>query len=126
MSRGKWEIAAVAACVVVTVAAVAYAVGKAQGASVQEVVKAKTFEVLDSAGNERAVLATAPDGFPLLSLDDKDGKARARLAVLPDGRSALTVLDRNGKLRVSLAVQPDGSPELALLDDNGKPLWRAR
>ena len=56
MQRSKSAVIVVAVCLVVTVAAVAYAAAKAKAVPVQEVVRAKRFELVDSLGRTRAVL----------------------------------------------------------------------
>ena len=63
--RLKWAIVVVALCVVVTVAAVAYAAGKAS--DVPEVIRAQRFEVVDAEGRIRALLRVK-GGVPELAL----------------------------------------------------------
>ncbi len=68
-----------------------------QPLAVAEVVKARSFEMVDAARKPRVVLAV-PDGSPGLGLYDAAGKRRAHLSMLPDGRSGLTLHDAAGKV----------------------------
>jgi hypothetical protein len=65
--------------------------------AVAEVVKARRLEMVDAAGNRRAVLS-----------------------VLPDGNMALLLSDAAGNLRATLNLAPDGSPGLALGNARGR------
>ena len=64
MKRSRWAVVVVAVCLVVTVAAVAYAAGKATAVPVQEVVRARRFEVVDSAGKVVADLGAQSGTVP--------------------------------------------------------------
>jgi hypothetical protein len=92
------------------------------GGAVQEVVRAKRFEVVDDQGRSRALLSVLPDGSPGLTLYDGAGKQRAGLGLLPDGTPRLALHDAAGKQRAGLTVLPDGSPGLALFDAAGKAI----
>ena len=122
--RLKWAIVVVAVCVVVTVAAVAYAAGKAT-ADVPEVIRAQRFEVVDEKGSVLALLGSLPSplGGAQLVLNDDRGKGRALLYVFTAGRwegeTNLILTDVRGQPRVKLRVSPEGSPGLNLNDENG-------
>jgi len=91
----------------------------------KEVVRAQQFELVDSQGKVRALLAMLPDGGPILALYDKGGKAAANLSLLPGESPMLALHDSGGKTRALLNVRPDGSPMLALFDREGKVIWQA-
>ena len=74
MSRGRWSAVVVAVCLVVTVAAMAYAAGQAKTAA-PKVVRAQRFELVDAEGRVRAMLGLLPDGSPSMVLYDEKGKA---------------------------------------------------
>jgi len=148
MKRSKWAALVVALCLVVTVAAVAYAAGKAKPTvPVAEVVRAKRFELVDSAGEVRALLGPTQyaDGGPALALYDNDGKECASLAVLVGispqlslgeaakstrvilgpvdssyGWPALVLCGQDGKVQATFEVVSDGAPALRLMDKAGK------
>lgn len=95
-------IVAVGAALLVTLAAVA-------PPSIQDVVKAKSFAVVDDEGNVRAELGFSADGSHGLVLRDADGSERATLAVSTKGSAqGLSLRDPEGKTRALLAVSPDG------------------
>jgi hypothetical protein len=87
--RLKWAVVVVALCVVVTVAAVAYAAGKAS--DVPEVIRAQRFELVDEEGTVHAALGlgrrveagAGGDGLlggrPVLEMYDPDGRTRVQL-----------------------------------------------
>ena len=88
------------------------------GAPVQDVVKAKRFDLVDDAGKPRASLGVMPGGAQGLLLFDDGGKPRASLGVSPDGSPSLFLFDSATKGRLLLALTPDaeGSPGLWLYD----------
>lgn len=95
-------IVAVGAALLVTLAAMS-------PPSIQDVVTAKSFEVVDDEGNVRAELGVLPDGSHGLALHDADGNERATLGVWPHGTAqSLSLHDPDGKMRALLAVSPDG------------------
>ncbi len=114
--RLKWAILVVALCVVVTVAAVAYAAGKATG-EVPEVIRAKRFELVDADGRVRAALGLGR-GQPVLAFADTGGKARVLLALSDDGTPGLGLADGDGEVRAVLRVRGDGSPSLELREEH--------
>ena len=99
----------------------AKAAGPARTAPVQEVVRAKRFEVVDGKGRVRIELSMGADGrLPGLRIRDAEDKPRAALGLALDGLSSLILCDKAGKPRAALSVPPDGSPLLVLADEKGK------
>ena len=138
----RWMIVIVAVCLVVTVAAIAYAAGKT---TAPEVIRAQRFELvdaegrvriemsiaglsgqapgirlLDEKGTGRAGLVLFRDGRPGLALSDEKGAVRAGLGLLRDGRPIMTLSDEKGEARAALSLLSDGSPILWLRDEKGK------
>ena len=83
-----------------------------------DVVRARRFELVDAAGEVRAVLAVDGDGTGLVLLDAA-GRPGVGLTVLPEGRPGLTLLDAAGVGRAGLVVNADGSSVLSLHDAVG-------
>jgi hypothetical protein len=115
VTRAKWAILVAAVCLVVTVAAVAYAAGQAKTAA-PKVVRAQKFEVVDAQGRVRATLGLLPDGSPSLELTDEQGKTRAQLSLYSDGSPYLGLQDAKLMPHAMLGVRSDGSPYLGLQD----------
>jgi len=152
--RIKWAIVLAAVCVVVTVAAVAYAAGKATG-GVPDVIRAQRFEVVDSQGRVRVALSVADEdtgSASTLVLFDGEGKRGAVLRVMANGGlfalsddkgqpcaaliacpagPRLEMYDEAGRIRtVVLAAPTVGNAKLrnrglVVLDENGDPVWGA-
>jgi len=89
-----------------------------QKTEVAEVIRAKSFEVVDEDGQARAVL-TLVNGEPGLWLTDQNEKRRAVLGLLKNGEPGLWLYDQNEKRRAQLRLL-DGEPRLQLYDQNGK------
>jgi hypothetical protein len=96
--RLKWVVVLVALCVIVTVAAVAYAAGKAT-ADVPEVIRAHRFELLDNEGKVRAVLALTPDMGAVLKLDGYVHRGRRTWL---SGEVGVQLYDESGNKRADL------------------------
>jgi len=148
MGKARWAVVVTAVCLVVAAVAVAYVAGKAKAVPVQEVVRAKRFELvdakgavrgvismgedarspgvafLDAKGKRRAELTTKSDGSSLLALHDKSGWVRLTLTQLTEGTAFLTLHDEENRIRVLLEVASDGNPTLVMLDKE-KVLWQA-
>jgi len=135
MRRGKWAVLVVAVCLVVIVAAVVYAAGKAKAVPVQEVVRAKRFELVDAEGRVRGALELV-GVEPRLVLYDEKSRQRAKLLLGPDGSPTLVLRDEKGNLRVILGAgvletirtgAREKRPESSLLlnDSEGKVIWQA-
>jgi hypothetical protein len=141
----KWAIVVVALCVVVTVAAVAYAAGKAT--DVPEVIRAQRFELVDPEGEVRAFLGLHEGGSPSLTLvstrprlstaavtiNDEgepalfllNGRAAtsADLSLNNDGSAGMSVSDKLVRVRVYLGTLPGGDPSLHFRDDQKQPRY---
>jgi hypothetical protein len=103
MNNSKWAIVIVAVCLVVTVAAVAYAAVQAKKA-VPEVVQAQRFELVDAQGRVREEIGMGTDGrAPTLVRRDEKGEMRAMLALGSEGNSALALMDGKGETRAAVA-----------------------
>ncbi|HEX9205222.1 MAG TPA: hypothetical protein VF853_04775 [Candidatus Deferrimicrobiaceae bacterium] len=89
------------------------------GVKVERVIRAESFQVVDSTGDVRAELCVCPEGKPGLVLIDRGYKIRARFALLNDGLPGLEMTDRGGRTRARLNLSADGSPSFLLLDENG-------
>jgi hypothetical protein len=91
----------------------------AQGSAAADVIRAKTFELVDSTGNIRGKFGTNDKGVPTLVLWDSTGKTRASLDTNDKSEAMLALFDSNGKRRASLDVFKD-EPYIALCDSAGK------
>jgi hypothetical protein len=111
-------IVIVAVCLVVTVAAIAYAAGKTSN-DVPEVIRAGRFVLVDSQGTGRAALRMAGDS-PGLVLSDAKGTTRVRLQMRSDDTPSLSLFNENGTQSARLSVDV-GSPTLSLNDEKGSP-----
>ena len=121
MAKGKWAVLVVALCLVVAVAAVAYAAGKAKPTvPVQEVVRAQRFELVDTAGEVYARLGFEK-GQVQFNLYDKQGQDRASFVLFADGMPGLVLFDDKGEQRLSLSASSDAST-LEMMDAAGRKL----
>ena len=88
---------------------------------VEEVIRAKRFEVIDDAGRPRVIVGTQQEASGLMLLDG-NGQNVAELAVSAEmGSTTLSLYDLRGSLRASLDLDQDGSPTLGLYDLAGEP-----
>jgi len=115
----------------------------AQSGDVPDVIRAKSFEVVDAEGQTRAKLVAIADGSPALGLMDANGGTRALLCLHPDGSPRLIFADdrgtaravflsemvelhdADGKPRATLYLSSDGSPEVILRSADWKVLFSA-
>lgn len=96
-------------------------------AAARPAVQAERFEVVDSAGEVRALLTTLDDGRPSLTLMDQQGEFRAWLFLNEEGsprlilvdRPLLVLADQKEDFRSVLRLDADGSPSLAFNDSTG-------
>jgi hypothetical protein len=109
-----------AVCLVVVIAAVAYAAGKT---GPPEVVRAQKFELVDPQGLTRATLGPWADGTSGLNLMDVDGNRVAVLAVDTDGSTGLVLTDKDLEAAVK-AVVVRGKPGLKLRVQD-EVIWEA-
>jgi len=111
------RLLAVALLVILGLCALAF--GCAASSPVQDVVRAKAFEVVDANGKLTAKLGTLPDGSAGLVLHDASGERRALLSTDTDSAPGLYLYDASGNRRALLTTRSDGSPGLYLWDDIG-------
>ena len=96
------------------------ATGAAPSPAVADVVRARSFDVVDAAGKEWASLGLV-GGTPGLTLFDAAGQVRANLHLLTgEGYASLSLCDGTGRRRVDLTVFSDGTPWVGLMDAAGK------
>ena len=87
---------------------------------VEEVIRARRFEVVDGGGKVRAILGAQDESSGLMLLDD-NGQSVAELAVSDElGSTTLSMYDLRGSLRASIDLDHSGSPNLALYDLAGE------
>ena len=121
--RSRWLLAGVALCLAIGLGASAFGPSAAQaGAAAPAIIRAQLFELVDAAGEPRAMLALTKDGT-MLALYDAASKPRASLSVFED-EPVLALIDAVGKTRAMLDVTADG-PGLHLFDAAGRPMWSA-
>ncbi len=112
-ANGRWRLAGLAA---LALGAAVVLMGQASPETIPLFVKARAFQLVDSAGTAVGGLTVSPSGAPTLGLADKSGKVRLKLAVTPDGSSSLDLLDAAGLLRLEVIQMSDGSAGISLLD----------
>lgn len=93
--------------------------GMGVGAPVPDVVKAKSFQLVNDAGQTISELSMDRDGDPMLVMNDRAGKCRFVLYQM-DGQVRLEFVDRNGNARLFLGESDDGRPMLQMVDRDGK------
>jgi hypothetical protein len=109
---------------------------QAKQQTVPEMVRARSFQVLDTAGKFRAGLGVGSDGTVGLSLLDAAGKTRAVFAMFSDGTPGMYLQDEAGKTRaalgsVSVLANTTGEKtiraesSLLLFDKDGRLMWQA-
>ena len=77
---------------------------------VEEVIRAKRFEVVDGAGRPRVIIGTQEEASGLMLLDP-NGQNVAELAVSDElGSTTLSLYDLRGSLRASLDLDQEGLP----------------
>jgi hypothetical protein len=128
MSKRKWTMVIIVACLAATAVVIAYAAGKANStgkALIMDVVQAQRFVLVDKNDKIRAVLGLSHSGGnPMLLMQDKNENLRADLLLMKDGSPALRMWDKAGKGRVMVTLNPDGSPELRMFDKKEKVIWK--
>ncbi len=82
---------------------------------VPDVVRARSFEVVDTTGKVRAVLGATPGAPGRIQLPAV-GKEPAKLLVVPEGNPGLVLFDASGKQRAELTLYAAGDPGLVLFD----------
>jgi hypothetical protein len=95
------------------------AAAQARQSAVADVVRARRLEVVDVAGEIRAVPYVDPEGGSGLDLRDPSGQVRASLNLTPGGRPGLVLNWATGKFGALLLLGPGGAPGLDLSDAAG-------
>lgn len=86
--------------------------------SVQNLVKAKQFQLVDGDGNVRVIIGMSPKGHPVLGFTDENGKDRIFLGLTSmDGEAwpILKIRDADEQLRISISGG-SGRPRISVLD----------
>ncbi len=86
----------------------------------EEVVRAKSFEVVDDAGNVRAITAAGSSGEVGINLFDSSGTPRVSLAVNEADTPTFGLHDADGTVRIDISSGIDGQI-VRLNDENGNP-----
>lgn len=84
---------------------------------VSDVVKAKSFALLDSKGNVRGMFTTLKEN-PALALFDKEGNARGVFSTSKEGDASLSLINAKGKNEGEFSTSKEGS-YLCLSDSEG-------
>ena len=76
---------------------------------INDVVRAKRFELVDDAGQVRSVLSSGPEGRVVLTFMGAENPAiRAALGIGSDGGAFLNLFDDQERVRVNLSVNARG------------------
>lgn len=90
-------------------------------AVVHDVVRAKSFQLVDDDGRTRAEMSLDFAGDPTLFMNDRDGNRRFAIAQRNDGSQHLTFSDQNSNWRLFVGEAVDGTPLLYMTDNVGNP-----
>jgi len=103
------------------------AIGVRQAASQQQqtappldLLRARSIEVVDAAGNARIALNVSAEGTAEIVLSESAGKGRMWFSVRSDGIPSAVLADAMGKGRIWMTAYPDRSSGLILSDATGK------
>ncbi len=119
----KCAIVIAVLCLLVAVAAVAWAAGQ-EKVSAPQVIRAQKFEVVDEKGAVRAEFGLTELAGGGVALCDENGKARAGIAVSDMGPVNLTLTDEHQTPRISMSVHA-GITSVQLLSGKMVPLPEA-
>ncbi len=108
MRAARWAVLVAAVSLVVAVAAVAYAAGKAKAVPVAQVVRARRFELVDERGRVRAELAFSSGWGDGLILRDVTGKVTAKLSLGGSGAGSLFMQSADSGGRGGMTVVAPG------------------
>jgi len=95
----------------------------ARGSEGPSFVEAERFILLDSKGNQRAVLGLGTNDETMFKLSNSAGTPRLWMDV-PKSGPGITMTDDRGKVRALLTVYSDG-PYLGMTDEQGDDLFQA-
>jgi hypothetical protein len=97
-------------------------VGWTSPTGIQKEVESERFVLRDKLGKVRAILGTATQGNPSVSLLDGKGKKRMELGLRPgDETPCLTYFDRKEKVSMELHQRPDTASYMHIYAPNGEP-----
>ena len=95
------------------------ALAASSGVKVQDVVRAKAFELVDNRGVVCAELSLSDKGAAGLTLFDAEGKSRVWLGTSGEGPAGLTITTADGKYLGMFTVGKEGPPILTLYQTGG-------
>ena len=99
--------------------AIGLMIGAAKQADVAEVIRARTFALVDNDGKPRAALFVAEDGDANLSFYDKAGGSPLGMDVTADGLPGIYLLDSRGRSRIAMETASDGRAGLVFFGGSG-------
>lgn len=84
-------------------------------------IQAPRFELVDSHGNVRAVLACDPDsGAPTCTFRDSKGQTRVTVGIAWNDMPSIQLTAEDGTARVALVARPEGEGMVLVVDDEGR------
>ncbi len=84
------------------------------------VVRAERFELVDSKGNTRAVLACdAESGSPTITFKDSAAKTRITIGIAWNDMPSIQLNAEDGTARVALIARPEGNGMVLVVDNDG-------
>ena len=88
-------------------------------AVVHDVVRAKSFQLVDYAGQTRGEFSLNDGGSPMLIMNDSDGNCHFTIQQQSDGSQVLAFADQSGNARLVIGESGDGTPVLYTADQAG-------
>ena len=88
---------------------------------VQEVVRARRLEIVNSAGTVQAAIYTEENGNVAMQMRDVDGRPRVDIIAGAQGMTFITLHDGKGYERLIASVMADGNVAISLQDEVGDP-----
>ena len=88
-------------------------------AAVHDVVRAKSFQLVDNSGQTRGEFSLNDGGSPMLIMNDSDGNCLFTIQQQADGSQALAFADQSGNARLVIGESGDGTPVLYTADQAG-------
>jgi hypothetical protein len=142
MRAARWAVVVAAVSLVAAIAAVAYAAGRSRAVPVADVVKARQFELVDSAGHTRGMLSTwggTGHSVATFAIMDEKGNGTVELSVEADadqGRTAwVRLAGGRGAARTQIELtagksEPQGvmvrvGPGTERMPGQAKVIWQA-
>lgn len=87
---------------------------------VADVVRARSFQVVDADGETRGIFSVDEDDRPGIRLLDKQGNLRVSVHLTPDGSPSVDLADTDERVRIGLWVGDDNLPQISLFAEDGK------